>query len=906
MSSQTAKISARALFLCILCPSSAFPQTPKDFAAAAAAFEAGNFAEAERLVREGLSHHPRDVSGLNLLAVALDGQKKYSEAEAVYKLALNQGSDATLLNNLANHYLATGRKDKARSYYEQALRRDPHHSNALCQLARFELEDHRPSEALARLRLLPEAERRKPAALLLLAQALFESGQAKAARQFLTPLEASRDTDLSVAFSLGVLYYREKLYAESIRAFEAALHQSPGDFDILYNLGLAYNQGGEKDRAAEVLERAVRVNTNSADALYRLAVVMDELGRDETASALLIRAREAAPDRPELSLLLARECSKQEFWLDASEAYQAYLRAKPEDWNVRWELALVYGRLRDFENALSQMDRYVAARPKDAKGFYLRGLIAWHLKRSAAAAKDFRHAIELNPRQAESWSRLGEIGRQRNDLGEAERRFRRALEIDPKEPNALYGLGQVLNARGQYREAASILQKATAGRPDEPAPHYQLSLTYRRSGQESLARAEMQKFQELRKTSGGTKYPRTGLVAYVREGMKLSESERRARELQYLERAAAIKADDTGIRERLVNAYLDAGKKAQADESIRQWLTQDASGQAALKAGTAMARHGDYDAAIPYFSQAANHPALAFVAQVRMADAKFHLGQYAPALALLSQLTPPLDDADYYLLRASILDKLQRYEEALASYELAIRAQPRQENPYLELGLFFVAHQAFDAAIEDFRAAQKVLPQSLKLAVGEAIVLNLAGHREDSFERLRGIEKRWPEQDWPYILAGISAYTAYRYEDSRREFEKAAALESTNPLTYYYLALLDTASPQGDSAEALRWAEMAVKDDPQFAQGRLLLGKIYNRQGKTAEALENLEEAVRLEPNLADAHYLLSRIYAQLGETTRAETERSESERWHREVHQVSPDKENIVRLLVEVEPVGQ
>jgi tetratricopeptide (TPR) repeat protein len=448
-----------------------------------------------------------------------------------------------------------------------------------------------------------------------------------------------------------------------------------------------------------------------------------------------------------------------------------------------------------------------------------------------------------------------------------------------------------------------MLQKAIEVRPNEPAPYYQLSLAYRRSGQEQLARAELEKFQELRKASEGAKYLRTGLVAYVREGMKLSESERQARELQYLERAVAIKAGDAGIMERLVNAYLDAGKKAQAEESIRQWLARDATGQAALKVGMALARHGDYEGAIPYFSQAAEDKELSYPAQMSLADAQFHLGRYEAALALLSQLTPPADNVDYYSLRASILDKLQRYEEALATYQQAIRVQPLKESPYIELGLFFVEHQAFDAAIEDFRAAQKVLPRSLKLALAEAIVLNLAGHREDSFQKLRGIEKRWPEQDWPYILAGISAYTAYHYEDSRREFEKAAALESSNPLTYYYLALLDTASPQDDSSEALRWAEMAVKNDPSFAQARLLLGKIYNRQGKTNEARQNLEEAVRLEPNLADAHYLLSRIYAQLGETASAEAQRHESERWHRDVHQVSPEKENILRLLIQVEP---
>ncbi len=69
------------------------------------------------------------------------------------------------------------------------------------------------------------------------------------------------------------------------------------------------------------------------------------------------------------------------------------------------------------------------------------------------------------------------------------------------------------------------------------------------------------------------------------------------------------------------------------------------------------------------------------------------------------------------------------------------------------------------------------------------------------------------------------------------------------------------------------------------------------------EARKNLEEAVHLQPNLADAHYLLGRTYAELGDSARAEKESRESERWHREVHQVSPEKQSVLRLLVEVEP---
>ncbi len=266
---------------------------------------------------------------------------------------------------------------------------------------------------------------------------------------------------------------------------------------------------------------------------------------------------------------------KQEFWFEAAEAYENYLHLRPEDWDTRKELAYIYGQVKYFERALPHLDRYVVARPQDPEGFYLRGLIAWHMKRSPAAAEDFRHALTLNPHLAEAWSRLAETAREKNDLDEAARFYRKALEIQPNEANALYGLGQVLNTREEYREAVPLLQKAIEVRGDEPAPHYQLSIAYRHLGQEDQAREELEKFQQLRKTSEQRKYFRTGLIAYLREGMKLSDGERQARQLEYLERAAAIKSGNATIRERLVDAYLDAGKKDRAEQAIREWVTTD-------------------------------------------------------------------------------------------------------------------------------------------------------------------------------------------------------------------------------------------------------------------------------------------------------------------------------------------
>ncbi len=193
---------------------------------------------------------------------------------------------------------------KARKYYEGALQLEPSHPNANYQLAVLAVEDRQPAAALSHLQALPKTEQQQPAVILIKGRAQVQAGQTEAARQTLAPLEAAMSTDAPVAFSLGNLYYQEQLYADAVRAFETALRQAPGNFEILYNLGLAYYRQGQKERSAEVLERASHINSRSADAMYHLALA---IGHDEAATELLIRAHEVAPEKPELSLLLARD-----------------------------------------------------------------------------------------------------------------------------------------------------------------------------------------------------------------------------------------------------------------------------------------------------------------------------------------------------------------------------------------------------------------------------------------------------------------------------------------------------------------------------------------------------------------------------------------------------------------------
>ena len=149
---------------------------------AATDFQEGRVADAESALRSELRADPRDLSALSLMAVILDSQRKYSEAEEFYRRALQIAPGSpVILNNLGNHYLATGNPKKAEESFRRVVAIDPHHVNANLQLADMSVQRKDGAEALACLSRLAATAQSQPVAQMLKAQALVLMGNCKSA-----------------------------------------------------------------------------------------------------------------------------------------------------------------------------------------------------------------------------------------------------------------------------------------------------------------------------------------------------------------------------------------------------------------------------------------------------------------------------------------------------------------------------------------------------------------------------------------------------------------------------------------------------------------------------------------------------------------------------------------------------
>ena len=137
-----------SLLLWALVPIRLPAQAPVNLKQATAALSREDFSGAETMLRAELKVHPADAETMSLLGMALDGQKKLTEADAIHHRAMAAAPrSATILARYAQHLLYAGDAKAAYETFQRALALDPGDRFANLQLAQWALRQKDP-EAL--------------------------------------------------------------------------------------------------------------------------------------------------------------------------------------------------------------------------------------------------------------------------------------------------------------------------------------------------------------------------------------------------------------------------------------------------------------------------------------------------------------------------------------------------------------------------------------------------------------------------------------------------------------------------------------------------------------------------------------------------------------------------------------
>ena len=870
---------------------------------AATDFQEGRVADAESALEAVLRAHPQDLSALSLMAVILDSQRKYSEAEEFYRRALQIAPGSpVILNNLGNHYLATGNPQKAEESFRRVVAVDPHHENANLQLADMSVQRKDGAVALACLSRLAPTAQSQPVAQLLKAQALVLMGNCQSAMPVLSALEEKTAQDPQYSFSIGLGYAQCQHYDRAEKSFSEALRADPENFDVLYNLGAAARRAGHLERAQQVFEAALRSKPEDVDALYAYGELLIATKDSLTASAVLYRASHLAPDRADVLLLLAHDAEELGYYEDAVSAYEKYLTLRPLDDVARREHGFAMVLALRPQGGLPELRQFVLRHPKDARGQYELAMCEAFSSPDQAVAR-LGEVLRLDPAMSEARYARAVLDLQHGMLDQSLEDILALRKLTPDNPRFLDWQAQIYLRQDRTQEAAALLQRAAELAPHDSAILYHYSVALRKLRRTEELNRVLAAFQRV--SAGEDKnQERYGLFNFL----NLSPEQQSAKSLESLQGVVDKYPNDVLLKAHLAQTLLERGQTERAAVAFRQVLAAGADSAVLANCGRSLLEREQYSLAAEFFQKVPN-------AGLDLAIAVFHSVSPEAGLAQLDAMPADQRAGDYFILRAQILDAMGKTAEAADSLNRGIGAAPRRADMYFQGAAFLIQHGQFRQAAALLEDATRLLPDAPNLWLARAIALELPmahgrSHAdevrsEEAMKVLAQIESRWPAWDLPYLVNGMILQDELKSRQATQMLDLAIALGCREADAYYYEALAITNTTPVNLPEAEKAISQAVTLNPEDAESRALAGQILLDEGDYKAAVQQLLAAVRLQPTLFLAHGLLRTAYLKMGESDKAAEESNQMMRLTKGSSESDQATSSMERLLFTVRLPG-
>ncbi|WP_052288669.1 tetratricopeptide repeat protein [Leptolyngbya iicbica] len=207
----------------------------------------------------------------------------------------------------------------------------------------------------------------------------------------------------------------------------------------------------------------------------------------------------------------------------------------------------------------------------------------------------------------------------------------------------------------------------------------------------------------------------------------------------------------------------------------------------------------------------------------------------------------PVCEAESLYLQGNVLYKLRRYEEAIASYECAVKIKPDYHETWYNCGLALHNLGRYEEAIASYERTADIEPDNHYAWYGRSLALyNLRRYEEAiaSYERAVDIE---PDNHYAWYGRGLALYNLRRYEEAIASYERTVDIEPDNYHSWYGrgLALYNLRRYE----EAVASYERAVEIKPDYHEAWYNRGIALDDLGRYEDAIASYDKALEIRPD---------------------------------------------------------
>lgn len=216
------------------------------------------------------------------------------------------------------------------------------------------------------------------------------------------------------------------------------------------------------------------------------------------------------------------------------------------------------------------------------------------------------------------------------------------------------------------------------------------------------------------------------------------------------------------------------------------------------------------------------------------------------------------DSAEAHNNRALILNRLGRYDEALASYGHAIALKPQLAELYNNRGVTLQQMERYDDALADYDKAIELKPDYANAHNNRGATLPHLRRYAEALASCATAIRLKPDLAEAYHNRGVSLQELARYEDALASYDKAleltpdrAEIHHTRGSTLHQLKRLEDAIASCDRALALK---------PDYAEAYHTRGLCMADRGDMREAEKMYLKGLELRPSFPDPWFSLVEI----------------------------------------------
>jgi len=346
-------------------------------------------------------------------------------------------------------------------------------------------------------------------------------------------------------------------------------------------------------------------------------------------------------------------------------------KERPEDIEIRMNLASTYENLRHYESAVSSFKKVIQLDEKRSEAHFGLGMIYVKMRRLEDAVPPLENVVELNPDNIEAYYQLASAYEELRDFAKAAAMYQSYLSLKPETTWTGYlRLGLCYLELGQFEDSISALKQASKGKPDDVKTHYNLADVYQKAGQYDKAQETYEYLTKIDPESATSYYGKIFRM-YDQAGM-LDKAIEAAKRVVELNPSSEIAIYNLGIM------YSKAEKYQESNDTFNQ----------ALKA------RPNYDLA--YFNIGLNY---------------FKLKKYKEAVESFKkfvEITP--NNADAWHNMAVGYMQLKKFDLALEPLRKSIELRPDYGTAYYNLAICYLNLKDNYSASEIYKKLKSIDP----------------------------------------------------------------------------------------------------------------------------------------------------------------------------------------------------